>query len=258
VNRCLTEGRRRFLERFDHLSAGAGCEELQPLLSLASDGECSAPARARLQIHLDGCATCRATLRGYREAPARLAELLPPALLLPVLERPAWWSRLTGWLETGPVERAAGLAQKLHGNAELVSAKKAAAVMASTAVVAGGAAVEHRASHPRAKPERETAARSERPRTAQATTASAPAVTVATAAAAARRTGARTTARKPRAPVRRDEFGFESAGSAAQEGPGSREATAAAASTSAGDAASEFGGPGASGGASAVGGEFGP
>ncbi len=40
VNRCLTEGRRSFLDRFDRISAGAGCAELRPLLSAASDGEC--------------------------------------------------------------------------------------------------------------------------------------------------------------------------------------------------------------------------
>ena len=91
-----------------------------------------------LQSHLAACAPCRATLRTYRQAPARLAELLPPAVLLPVLERAGWWARLTGWLDAGPAERAASLAQKLHGNAEMLSAKKAAVVMASTAALAGG------------------------------------------------------------------------------------------------------------------------
>ena len=88
-------------------------------------------------------------MRGYREAPARLAELLPPALLLPVLDRGGWWSRMAAWIEGGPAERVAALTQKLHGSSEMLGAKKAAVVVASTAALAGGAAVEEHVAHPR-------------------------------------------------------------------------------------------------------------
>jgi RNA polymerase sigma factor (sigma-70 family) len=258
VNRCLTEGRRTFLERFDRISAGAGCAELRPLLSAASDGECPSADRPRLQAHLDACAPCRAALRTYRETPARLAELLPPAALLPVLERGGWWERLTGWLDTGPAERVAGVAQKLHGNAELLSAKKTAAVMASTAVLAGGTAVEHRITHPRKQEDRPASSHRAAPRKAAppVATVARPSTGAATSegerAAAAARSEA--VAKERRARKRRGEFSFEATGSSTSgESPGT-----ATASASAAGASTEFAGPGQGGGAAASGGEFGP
>src|SRR5919108_3020707 len=54
VNRCLTEGRRRFLERFGELSTGRRCQEFQALLSTACDGEATREEEQRLRAHLDG------------------------------------------------------------------------------------------------------------------------------------------------------------------------------------------------------------
>jgi hypothetical protein len=42
VNRCLTEGRRAFLERVAGIEGGIECERLAPLVSLLADGELSA------------------------------------------------------------------------------------------------------------------------------------------------------------------------------------------------------------------------
>ncbi|MEA2432543.1 MAG: hypothetical protein QOI19_3016, partial [Thermoleophilaceae bacterium] len=42
VNRCLTEGRRSFLQRVERIESGAECERLAPLLSAMADGEASA------------------------------------------------------------------------------------------------------------------------------------------------------------------------------------------------------------------------
>jgi RNA polymerase sigma factor (sigma-70 family) len=138
VNRSLTRGRRRFLERFGEIAAGTACRRYRPLLSAASDGQAAADDERLLRAHLAGCPGCRAALREYRAAPARLAELLPPALVLPVLDRPGGWSRLGDWFGATIGERAAAIGFKLHQSAEVVSAQKTAAVVASTAAIAGG------------------------------------------------------------------------------------------------------------------------
>jgi RNA polymerase sigma factor (sigma-70 family) len=258
VNRCLTEGRRSFLDRFDDLAAGRACEDLLPLLSAASDGECPPPHHSRLRVHLDACAPCRATLRSYREAPGRLAELLPPSIFLPALDRGGWWSRLTAWLDTGPAERVAALSQKLHGNAELLSAKKAAVVMASTAALAGGAAVEHGVSHPPARAARHAAAHEVARHTVAATPSPARAVTTVSRPAQVLRSRTATesaaTAKRRHARARQGEFSFEGSGSAGTSpaAPSTVKARTATAASS-----TEFGGPGASSGSTGTG-EFGP
>ena len=70
VNRCITEGRRAFVERVAGIESGAECERLAPLLSKLADGEAGAEDLAALRPHLRGCLTCRATLREYRGAPS--------------------------------------------------------------------------------------------------------------------------------------------------------------------------------------------
>ncbi len=148
VNRSLTEGRRRFLERFGELASGARCADFQALLSAASDGEASVEQELVLKRHLTGCGSCRAALRSYRAAPRRVAELLPPGLLLPLSQQAGWWSRVTDALGVGAGDRAGAVAWKLQQGAEAVGAGKAAVVVASTAALAGGAAVhDHGAAH---------------------------------------------------------------------------------------------------------------
>ena len=144
VNRSLTEGRRRFFERFGEIASGSACRRYQPLLSVACDGHAGAEDERLLRAHLASCSGCRAALREYRSAPDRLAELLPPALVLPLLDRANLWARLNDWLAIGAGERATAIGVKLQQGAEVVSAQKAAAVVASTAAIAGGgAAVQH-------------------------------------------------------------------------------------------------------------------
>lgn len=226
VNRCLAEGRRRFIERFDRVASGAGCEDLRPLLFAAGDGEVDRRDLIRLRAHLHACGSCRAALRGYRSAPARLAELLPPSLLLPALERGGWWARLSDWLGAGAGERAGAVASRVQQGAEALSVKHAAAVMASTAALAGGGvAVQERAVH------HDGAARSARQAAGHAATGASAAVVTATAVAQA---GARASQVSPAATAsrgsdseERDEFGFESGSGGA---PGGRPARAVAAS----------------------------
>ena len=247
VNRSLTRGRRRFLEHFGEIAAGAACRRYRPLLSAASDGQAAAHDERLLRAHLAGCPGCRAALREYRAAPARLAELLPPAVVLPVLDRGGGWSRLGDWLGATIGERAAAIGFKVHQSAEVVSAQKAAAVVASTAAIAGGGVAVKQAD-PRdadrgARIEQAAATPAQAPAPASEAPAPPPAPTAADPEPApAPRPEAGDQAEKPA------EFGFEEAERAGQP-------ARAAASTA------EFAGSAPGGGEQAPpggGGEFGP
>jgi RNA polymerase sigma factor (sigma-70 family) len=135
VNRCLTEGRKAFLDRVAGIEAGSECERLAPVLSKLADGEATADDLATLRPHIRTCLSCRAALREYRSAPATAAALVPAAVFaasgrLPFAELPARVAEaVTGW------------SQKAQTAVEMVSAQKVAAVAASTAVLGGGAAI---------------------------------------------------------------------------------------------------------------------
>jgi RNA polymerase sigma factor (sigma-70 family) len=77
VNRCITEGRRSFLDRVAGIESGAECERIKPLLSRLADGEATAEDMAAMRPHLRSCLACRATLREFRAAPARVAAFAP-------------------------------------------------------------------------------------------------------------------------------------------------------------------------------------
>ena len=149
VNRCLTEGRKAFLERVAGIEAGGECERLAPVLSRLVDGEATAEDLATLRPHIRTCLSCRAALREYRSAPATAAALVPAAAFavsgrVPFMELPA---RLA--------EVATSWSQKAQTAVEMASAQKVAAVAASTAVLGGGAAITvDRADFPRGTPER--------------------------------------------------------------------------------------------------------
>jgi RNA polymerase sigma factor (sigma-70 family) len=133
VNRCLTEGRRSFLKRVAGIEAGAECERLAPLISKVADGEASPEEMRVVRPHLKGCLACKATLREYRAAPARLAGLVPPVVALAGGGGGA--QGLFGRL----LERVAGM-----GDA---AGAKVAAVAASAVVLAGGGAAGIEARH---------------------------------------------------------------------------------------------------------------
>ncbi|HEY2602845.1 MAG TPA: sigma-70 family RNA polymerase sigma factor [Thermoleophilaceae bacterium] len=126
VNRCISEGRRSFLDRVAGIESGAECERLAPLLSRLVDAEATQEDLAMLRPHLRGCLACRATLREFRETPARVAAFAP-FLVAP-----------------GVLERALRKLQHLLGHA---GAQKTAAVVAVTAAVAGGGVATLHARH---------------------------------------------------------------------------------------------------------------
>jgi RNA polymerase sigma factor (sigma-70 family) len=120
VNRCLAEGRKAFFARVRGIESGAECERWAPLLSRVVDGEASAEEMTELRPHIKGCASCRATLREYRDAPRQLTLLLGPL---------------------GFAAAAAGGAKAGSAWFSFAALQKAVAGVAATAALAGGGAV---------------------------------------------------------------------------------------------------------------------
>ena len=137
MNRCLSEGRRRFADRLAGIESGAECDRLAPQLSALADGEARAEDMAALRTHLRTCLICRARLRDYRAAPARVAAFAPPVAAAGGLLASArdLLHAVAGWLG----ERSAA-AVRWHQAAELAATHKVAAIAASTAMLAGGGA----------------------------------------------------------------------------------------------------------------------
>jgi RNA polymerase sigma factor (sigma-70 family) len=86
VNRCITEGRARFLKVYAEIEAGDECERFAPTLAALVGGTATADALLELRPHIRNCATCRATVRELHATRlGRLAALWPvPALVAPL------------------------------------------------------------------------------------------------------------------------------------------------------------------------------
>jgi RNA polymerase sigma factor (sigma-70 family) len=82
INRCMAEGRKRFLQVFADIEQGRRCEELALALSEFADGERANGSSDAVEFHLRSCATCRAKLRAYRAVPGRVFDLLPAGPVL--------------------------------------------------------------------------------------------------------------------------------------------------------------------------------
>jgi RNA polymerase sigma factor (sigma-70 family) len=136
VNRCLTEGRKAFRKRVAGIEEGRECERLAPLISRLADGEAGADELRTLRPHLRGCLACRARLRDFRMAPARVAALAPAAAV-------ASHGSLRGWLESligAAQHKVAAVGERAHAATELAAGQKVAAVAASAAALGGGGA----------------------------------------------------------------------------------------------------------------------
>ena len=78
VNRCITEGRKRFLRLYEELETGAECERLAPVLASLAAGEASGEELLDIRPHLRNCAGCRATVRALHASRlGRVTALLP-------------------------------------------------------------------------------------------------------------------------------------------------------------------------------------
>ncbi|MCA1698561.1 MAG: sigma-70 family RNA polymerase sigma factor [Actinobacteria bacterium] len=184
VNRCLTEGRRSFLERYAGIESGAECEHWMPVISAMVDGEATPGQILELRPHLRNCPGCRATLKALHDSSEPLSAVLPIPLIAATTTSHEHLSNLFmrayEAVAGGVHERAVHSVTKAQAAMEAAAAGKVAAVAASAAAVAGGgyatvertvrpapqrAAVEHEVATsrttPRVLPKRPT--RTERP-----------------------------------------------------------------------------------------------
>jgi RNA polymerase sigma factor (sigma-70 family) len=139
VNRCISEGRRAFLTRYERIEAGTECERWLGLLSAIVDGEATPEQLIENRPHLRNCAACRATVRELHATSA------PLAVLLPVAVAPAAGSaheRATGLLVRIYEAIAGNLHERAAAMADVASTGKLAAIAAAgAAAIAGGGAV---------------------------------------------------------------------------------------------------------------------
>ena len=82
INRCMAEGRKRFLQVFAEIEDGRRCDQLAEALSQMADGEGANGSADALEFHLRSCAACRAKLRAYRAIPDKVFDLMPAGPLL--------------------------------------------------------------------------------------------------------------------------------------------------------------------------------
>jgi hypothetical protein len=105
VNRCITEGRRRFMRLYEELETGVECERLAPTLHALAAGTASAEALLELRPHLRNCAGCRATIRALHTSHLGRLSAFAAALIAParaIVERMK--GRGVGRGSEGPVE----------------------------------------------------------------------------------------------------------------------------------------------------------
>ena len=142
VNRCLSEGRRHFLEQYEGIESGAECERWLPVLSALVDGEATPEEILEVRPHLRNCPGCRATLRALQDSSTPLAALLPVPLLVVdagfgdrVVQLA---TRVHDVIAANLYERAINSFTKAQAVFEASASGKVAAVAASAAAVAGG------------------------------------------------------------------------------------------------------------------------
>jgi RNA polymerase sigma factor (sigma-70 family) len=130
INRCMAEGRKRFLEVFAEIEEGKRCDQLAGALSLVADGESRGRQADQVHSHLRSCASCRAKLRAFRAIPGRVFDLAPSGPAIDI----ATGGRAHEWI----AERMGAAVEKTKHAAYSVI-NRGAEESASQAVTAGGA-----------------------------------------------------------------------------------------------------------------------
>lgn len=186
VNRCLTEGRRSFLQRFTAIESGAECERWLPMISAICDGEATPDQILELRPHLRNCPGCRATLKALQDSSAPLSALLPVPL---AAVTPGGGEQLSNiftrayeMIAGGVQDRAVHSVTKAQAALEAATGGKVAAMAASAAAAAGGgyatverAVTQRQAERPQKAARQDPAQRSAKLAVARATPAPAPA-----------------------------------------------------------------------------------
>jgi RNA polymerase sigma factor (sigma-70 family) len=130
INRCMAEGRKRFLQVFADIEQGRRCDQLAAALSEMADGEDANGSTEALEFHLRSCAACRAKLRAYRAIPGKVFDLLPAG---PLLDQ-SMGGRPHEWL----AERAGAIVDKVRETGySLVSRSGGGGEAASVAATGG-------------------------------------------------------------------------------------------------------------------------
>jgi RNA polymerase sigma-70 factor (ECF subfamily) len=141
VNRYLTEGRRACRTMLGRIESGEECRRLEPSLSAVADGIADARTMQAVEVHLDHCMLCRATLADFRATPSKLAALLPVASDGTLTDDANWLRQAGEQLQAavGTVpDRLAGLTSSFQPGGEMALAKKAAVATAIAASLAAG------------------------------------------------------------------------------------------------------------------------
>jgi RNA polymerase sigma factor (sigma-70 family) len=151
VNRCLAEGRKRFLNRYAGIESGAECERLTAALSAFVDGEADSRLVVEVRNHLRRCSACRATLRGLHETAEPLSIVLPAAGVVAAADgaehATSFFVRVYETVTMHLGERAANSILRAQAVIDTVTAGKMAAAAASAAAVAGGGIAAERVLH---------------------------------------------------------------------------------------------------------------
>jgi RNA polymerase sigma factor (sigma-70 family) len=129
INRCMAEGRKRFLEVFADIEAGHRCERFATALSALADGESPNGLSDELELHLRACGSCRARLRAFRAIPNRVLELAP----LPLTDQ-ASGGAMSAWIG----ERVATVSEKAREVGFAVLSRGSASESATPFVASGG------------------------------------------------------------------------------------------------------------------------
>ena len=155
VNRCLTEGRRSFLERYAGIESGDECARWTPVLSAMVDGEATQAQILELRPHLRNCPGCRTRLKAMQASSEPLSAIFPIPLAVAAATSGEPISNLIlrayEAVAGGLHERAVNGVTKAQAALEATAAGKVAAVAASAAAVAGGGYVAVEAPEPRGK-----------------------------------------------------------------------------------------------------------
>lgn len=133
VNRCLAEGRKAFLERYEGIESGEECERWAATLSAIVDGEATAAQLGDVRPHLRNCTACQATLRGLRESTPPLRAVLPIGLVGATAKLSGLLDRVAGLADGAPAVAASGGLS--------VGGAKLAGLLAAGAVAVGGGTV---------------------------------------------------------------------------------------------------------------------
>ena len=129
INRCMAEGRKRFLAVFSEIEEGRRCERYEDDLSALSDNELQGSAAEDLRVHLTACSSCRAMLAVYRGLPEKIL-----ALSTPLAAQPSMVERVHGWA----VDHIGTLGDRVREGAHGLVGRPSASDGATQAAAVGG------------------------------------------------------------------------------------------------------------------------